>query len=84
MPQNGTSAVLVLLSVTTVVHAEAVSPSDRVDQLFERYNRTDSPGCAVGVIRDGKLVHGKGYGMELDTHRVRVCLTLPLGQTLSS
>jgi CubicO group peptidase (beta-lactamase class C family) len=58
-----TSAVLMLLGVMTVVYAEADSHSDRVDELFERYNRADSPGCAVGVILDGKLVHAKGRGL---------------------
>ena len=35
----------------------------QVDELFAGYNRTDSPGCALGVIRDGQLVYARGYGM---------------------
>jgi CubicO group peptidase (beta-lactamase class C family) len=34
----------------------------KVDQLFAAYDKPDSPGCALGVIRDGKFVYKKGYG----------------------
>lgn len=34
-----------------------------VDAIFEKWNRTDSPGMAVGVIHKGEVVLAKGYGM---------------------
>ncbi len=34
-----------------------------VDAVFAAYDRTDSPGCALGVIHDGALVYARGYGM---------------------
>ena len=34
----------------------------RVDQIFAAYDKPDSPGCALGVIRDGNFVCRKGYG----------------------
>ncbi|MBE0595359.1 MAG: beta-lactamase family protein [Gemmatimonadales bacterium] len=34
-----------------------------VDSVFTDYDRSDSPGCALGVIRDGALVYARGYGM---------------------
>jgi len=40
-------------------------PSDfdaEVDKLFAAWNKTDSPGCAVAVVKDGQIVHKKGYG----------------------
>src|SRR5258707_15794386 len=39
------------------------SLASKIDPLFARWNNTNSPGFAVGVIRDGKLVFAKGYGM---------------------
>jgi len=39
----------------------AIAP--RVDSVFAEYDRTDSPGCALGVIRDGELIYARGYGM---------------------
>lgn len=35
----------------------------KVDALFAEWDKKYSPGCAVGIIRDGKLVYGRGYGM---------------------
>jgi len=34
-----------------------------IDEIFVTYNRTDSPGCSVGVIRNGRMVFEKGYGI---------------------
>lgn len=36
--------------------------SDRIDRLFETWNRRDSPGCAVGIYQNGEMVHSRGYG----------------------
>lgn len=35
----------------------------KIDSLFAQWNKPDSPGCAVSVVRDGMVVHNKGYGM---------------------
>ena len=35
----------------------------RVDALFERWDRTDSPGCSLGIVREGRLIYERGYGM---------------------
>jgi len=34
-----------------------------IDAIFAKYDSTDSPGCALGVYRDGQLVYQNGYGM---------------------
>jgi CubicO group peptidase (beta-lactamase class C family) len=42
------------------------APSDpraSVDALFKDYDRTEAPGCALGVYRDGKILYARGYGM---------------------
>ena len=41
-------------------------PSDaaaRVDSVFAKWNRPNSPGCALGVYKDGQIVYKRGYGM---------------------
>jgi len=43
--------------------AAAQPPVPAVDELFSAYDRTDSPGCALGVIRDGEFTYRRGYGM---------------------
>ena len=35
----------------------------RVDALFAEWDKPDSPGCALGVVRDDELVYSRGYGM---------------------
>jgi len=42
-------------------HAESVAA--RVDKLFAEWNRSDSPGCSLGVSQNGVLVYERGYGM---------------------
>lgn len=33
-----------------------------VDQLFTAWDRKESPGAAVAVVKDGKIIYKKGYG----------------------
>src|SRR3984893_9623898 len=34
-----------------------------VDEVFEDLARPGSPGCALGVFRDGQVIYAKGYGL---------------------
>ena len=34
-----------------------------VDEVFADLTKAGSPGCALGVYRDGKMVYAKGYGL---------------------
>lgn len=34
-----------------------------VDEVFEDLTRPGSPGCALGVYRDGQMLYEKGYGL---------------------
>ncbi|MEX2170841.1 MAG: serine hydrolase domain-containing protein [Pirellulales bacterium] len=49
-----------------VIQAEVTGDPDRlvsqVDAMFAKYDRPDVPGCAVGIIQDGKLIYSKGFG----------------------
>ena len=38
------------------------SVTDRVDKLFEKWDKPDSPGCALGIVKDGELIYKRGYG----------------------
>lgn len=42
----------------------------RADSVFQRFDRTDSPGCALGVYQDGKIQYARGYGMASLQHGV--------------
>ena len=34
----------------------------RIDSLFIRWNNANSPGCAIGIVRNDSLIYAKGYG----------------------
>jgi len=34
----------------------------RVDAVFARFARWDSPGCALGIYQNGSIIYSKGYG----------------------
>jgi CubicO group peptidase (beta-lactamase class C family) len=40
------------------------APQDEqnVDRIFAAFDKANSPGCALGVIRDGSFIYRKGYG----------------------
>jgi CubicO group peptidase (beta-lactamase class C family) len=43
-----------------------------IDKVFERWDRTSSAGCAVGVSQAGQVVHIKGYGMANLEYGIRI------------
>ncbi len=44
----------------------------RVDEVFASLNRPDSPGCAVAVTKDGRVLYERGYGMADLGHEVKI------------
>ncbi len=48
------------------------SASKRVDELFSEWSNTNSPGCALAVIKDGQIIHKRGYGMADLEHDVPI------------
>lgn len=38
-------------------------PSDRIDALFSAWDKLDSPGCVLAIIKGGEFVYKRGYGM---------------------
>ena len=46
--------------------------TEKVDQLFEFWDKPNSPGCALGIIRDGKLIYARGYGMANLEHNIPI------------
>lgn len=35
----------------------------KIDSLFKQWDKTSSPGCAIGIVRNDSLIYAKGYGM---------------------
>jgi CubicO group peptidase (beta-lactamase class C family) len=49
----------------------------KVDQLFSQWDRTDSPGAAVVIVKDGAVVYQRGYGYANLEHRVPITPQTP-------
>jgi CubicO group peptidase (beta-lactamase class C family) len=43
-------------------HVKPASFNRRIDDLFTKWNKPDSPGCALAVLKDGKVIYQRGYG----------------------
>ncbi len=37
--------------------------TDRVDELFKQWDKADSPGAALGIFKDGRIIYARGYGL---------------------
>jgi CubicO group peptidase (beta-lactamase class C family) len=44
----------------------------QVDAVFSAYDRSDSPGCAVGILKDGRVLYQRGYGLANLEHNVPI------------
>jgi CubicO group peptidase (beta-lactamase class C family) len=53
------------LAVFSAARAQTLPPdvTAKVDKVFEQWNKTDSPGCALGIYQNGQIVYKHGYGM---------------------
>ena len=45
---------------------------ERVDRIFARWDHVNSPGCALGVSRDGEMIYRRGYGMSNLEHAIAI------------
>ena len=64
------TAVLTLIGAFCFCHLAQTPPEEspksinyRVDALFAKWNKPDSPGCALAVVKDGTIVYKRGHGM---------------------
>ncbi len=62
--------IAILLATSLPLHAQPVDA--RVDSVFSRWRSTDTPGAAIAVVHNGKVVHAKGYGMANLDHRIPI------------
>lgn len=66
-PGRITRAIAVLTLTVSVgcvsgPHGKTAPLGRSIDDLFTHWNRPDSPGCALVVIKEGKVIYKRGYG----------------------
>ncbi len=72
-PRLGAVLASGVLLVASLANCHAQGSLDaRVDSMFGQYDRPDSPGWAVLVVRDGAVVLSRGYGMANLEHEVPI------------
>lgn len=69
------ASIIFIYCCTAASAAEGDSLSALVDTLFEPMNNPDTPGAAVLVIRDGTVLHRKGYGSANLEHQIPITPT---------
>jgi CubicO group peptidase (beta-lactamase class C family) len=66
VPLSATLAALAMLCVISPAGALAQTkfpPNHAVDKIFAKWDKPDSPGCALGVLQNGRFIYQRGYGM---------------------
>jgi CubicO group peptidase (beta-lactamase class C family) len=66
------SSALAAFAQQTSAPAPGEELNRKTDQLFARWDRPDSPGCALGVIRDGRIAYQKSYGAASLEHGIPI------------
>jgi CubicO group peptidase (beta-lactamase class C family) len=62
---------LLLLSISVCSFGQ-IEESQAIDSLFTEWDKPDVPGCAIGIINDGKLVYANGYGIGDLEHDIEI------------
>ncbi|MDY8135955.1 serine hydrolase domain-containing protein [Aquimarina sp. 2201CG5-10] len=67
-----TLLILLLVTNSSCSQVETLLPDKKkkVDRLFERWNKSNSPGMAIGIISKGKMIYAKGYGLASLEHSI--------------
>jgi CubicO group peptidase (beta-lactamase class C family) len=74
------SAIILFITVGSTVAQDAANYKsaasqgvyEQVDKVFVRWDSTESPGCALSVIKDGQIIYERGYGMADLDHAVPI------------
>jgi CubicO group peptidase (beta-lactamase class C family) len=67
------------IGLTATLHAQmlaTVTPA-QVDKIFAKWNKPDSPGCALAVLQNGGVVYERGYGRADVEHDAAITPTTP-------
>src|SRR5437660_2942376 len=63
---------LVLFPVESLTAFQADALSPKVNQVFAQYDKPDSPGCAVAIVKNAKIIYEHGYGIADLEHDVPI------------
>jgi len=58
-----TSGIVAAKSTEVEEHQMTEQQTKQIDDLFSQWNKTDSPGFALGIVKNGEFIYTKNYGM---------------------
>ncbi|WP_347921887.1 serine hydrolase domain-containing protein [Pontimicrobium sp. SW4] len=64
------SFLIILISFYSCAQTNHLDKIKAVDNLFEKWNNSSSPGAAIGIIQDGEFLYSKGYGLANLEHNI--------------
>jgi len=72
--KNITVIFIIALVSFNKAHSQTLPDSitKKIDNLFAQWNTPNSPGCAIGIIRNDSLIYSKGYGMADLEHDIPI------------
>ena len=61
-------ALIILAHFSTVAQSIEKSKINQIDSLFSEWDKSNSPGCILGVIKDGNFIKN-GFDKRLDKYK---------------
>ena len=52
---------LICLIISNLTFSQ-IPQEEKIDALFAEWDNEDSPGCALGIFKNGEIIYAKGYG----------------------
>jgi len=62
MPMQKGSLVIIICLVGLSLSGQIMNTKS-IDSLFNNWDNSHAPGCALGIVKDGQLIYSNGYGM---------------------
>ena len=63
---------LLLLPAISLTQSGENGLAAQVDQVFAQFDKPNSPGCALAVIKDSRIIYKRGYGMADLDHEIPI------------
>jgi len=63
------TAILLLIFISLAI---ADKKTEEVDKLLSQWDKSDTPGCALAIVKDGRIIYKRGYGMANLEHNIPI------------
>ena len=61
-----------LLPAVSLTQSSGNDLTAQVDKIFAQFDKPNSPGCALAVIKDSQIIYKRGYGMADLDHEIPI------------